>query len=200
MRQFVAGTSALWLAVAIATAGVTSGAHAASSNSSPSVLAGTLTAAPSKVQPGTMPTLMWAISYPHPAKEVASIDNHGTIAPKRSLYMDVRVLGASVQTSSTNWLTVEADPWADGASNFSNFFSGRQPNANPTKIYSTKYVRTPRPIDFRGRCCDSGWYPYYVTGTSTANVVVLVNGGTPPDTSQPAFDLQDLVLLVAFRK
>ncbi len=231
------GVLTVFLAVGL---GGTTCLHAESSTN-PAIPVGYLDTFPHKVQPGTNPSLDWNITYPETVRDVVVIEDDGTVIPKENLYMDVRVLGASVQTSATNWLTVEAYAKADGATSFTRFFSGKQPDVNPTRIYYTKYVRQDRTVDFRGRCYYNGWYPYYSTGTNTYNVVVLANGETPPETipaynqdaiedflkpyldsngkikigprdviilmelamthpSQSAFDLQDLVLLVTFRK
>jgi hypothetical protein len=179
------------LAAAIIAMCVTASQIPAQQPGEPSIPVGTLDAFPTVVQAGTHPTLTWNIEYPSGVMEVVDIDDDGTVTPKVDLIMELRVLGASVQTSSTNWLTVEGWVKADGASSWSRFFSGKQYNVNPTRIYRTQTVRKARPIHIGGRCYNSGWYPFYYSGSGSWNVHVLADGEIPPDTI-PAYNQDEI--------
>ncbi len=203
---------------------------------------GSLSATPKTVYPGVYPVLTWDITYPETVTDVIDIEVPGIITPKEDLYMDVRVLGASVGTQSGIWATVQGWVRADGSSNWQNFFSGKQPDVDPTRIYFTKLIRKNQPNHFGGRHYWYGWqYFYNTTMSSTQNIIALVKGSTPPtyaggydqqdveaflqpyvdsngkidigpmdviylietthtDTSSSGFDMQDLVLLVTFRR
>jgi len=203
---------------------------------------GTLSATPKTVFPGVYPVLQWNITYPETVIDVIDIIEPGVIIPKEDLYMDVRVLGASVGTANGIWATVQGWVRADGSGNWQNFFSGKQPDVDPTKIYFTKLVRRGQPNHFGARHYWYGWHTFYnTTWTSTPNIRALKNGDSPPhyaggydqldaeafllpyidsngkidigpmdviylmetthsDTSSSGFDMQDLVLLVSFRR
>ena len=166
------------------------------SQTTPSVPVGSLTAYPTVVQTGTKPTLTWSISYPSQVTTVVTVDPDGTVTPLRDLYVDLRVLGASVgDGTSTGWYTVQAYRKVENATSFTQFFSGKQTSVNPSTIYYTQFVHASRPLDIRGRVASnnssnpSSWQSYYETGTNTQNVRALVNGDTPPS-YVPAFSNQ----------
>jgi hypothetical protein len=165
--------------------------------SDPSRPVGSLSAFPTVVRTGTYPTLTWNISYPSLVLDYITRDPDGTLTPKRDLYMDVRILGASYQIGTYSdgtpkWGTVESYVRADGATSFTRIFQGIQTQISPTKIYYTKLCHSGRAIDFRSRCYNgSSWLSYRSTESLTANVVALVNGERPPDTV-PAFQQQNI--------
>ena len=111
----------------------------------PSVPTETLTASPSQVQAGTYPILTWSITHPNTLVDVVTIDPDGTITPKENLYLDIRILGASYQISSTLYGTVESYVKADGATSFTRFFQGTQNQINPATNYHTQSVRSAVP-------------------------------------------------------
>jgi hypothetical protein len=158
---------------------------------------GYLSAYPTVVRTGTYPTLNWNITYPSLVEDYVDRDEDGTLRPKRNIYMDVRILGASYQigtysNGTPKWGTVESYVRADGASSFTRFFQGVQTQISPTKIYYTKLCRAGYPIDFRSRCNNgSSWLSYRSTESLTANVVALVNGERPP-TTVPAFQQNNI--------
>ncbi len=166
------------------------------SQSSPSIPVGSLSAFPTVVQTGTKPTLTWAITYPSQVTTVVTVGTTGTITPLRDLYVDIRVLGASVgDGTSTGWYTVEAYQKCELASSFTRFFNGKQTSVNPSTVYYTQFVHQSRPLDIKGRVASTSatnptsWQAYYSTGTTTQNVRALVNGDTPPS-YVPAFSNQ----------
>lgn len=111
---------------------------------------GSLSATPKTVYPGVYPVLTWDITYPEVVTDVIDIEVPGVITPKEDLYMDIRVLGASVGTASGIWATVQGWVRADGSYYWQNFFSGKQPDVDPTRIYLTKLVRQGQPNHFGG--------------------------------------------------
>ncbi|MDF1823931.1 MAG: hypothetical protein P1U68_04770 [Verrucomicrobiales bacterium] len=211
--------------------------------SDPVIPTGSLSASPSVVQAGTYPSLEWNITYPETVTEVVEIVDPGVITPKEDLYMDVRVLGASVSDGHT-WRKVEAWIAADGDYYYDRFFKGTQLEVNPSKIYFTKLVREGEENHFGGRYIESNGQTqtfYHTANTNTINVRALVNGSSPPnyisaygqgnissflepyvddqgkidigpmdviyifdlthtDPNGWGFDMQDLVLLVTFRR
>ena len=158
----------------------------------PSIPVGALSAYPTIVQAGTHPVLTWGIDYPQNALDVVDIENDGTILPKEDMDLEVRVLGASYQIGVDRkgdpiWGTVDAQIRADGATTWTRYFYDTQNKVNPTKIVHQQRVRAARPIDVRSRCYNGNyWLSYRSTNTITPNVVVLVDGDTPPSTV-PAF-------------
>jgi hypothetical protein len=228
--------------VALAIACITLMPLISNAQTDPVFPSGTLSATPKVVNPGVYPVLTWNITYPETVIDVIDIEEPGVITPKEDLYMDIRVLGASVGTANGIWATVQGWVRADGSGNWQNFFSGKQPYVDPTKIYFTKLVRKNRVNHFGGRHYWYGWKTFYnTTSSSTNNVRALVKGDSPPhyaggydqqdaeafllpyidsdgkidigpmdviylfetthtDTSSHGFDMQDLVLLVTFRR
>ena len=210
--------------------------------SDPSIPVGTLDAFPTQVQAGAKPTLSWDIT--HPTEEITEIINispPGKITPLEDLYMDVRVVGASIQSGPT-WLPVQA--WLKiGGSNWNSFFYNTQPNVNPTHVYFTQLISEGTSVHFGSRYrSGGGWGTFHnTTQSSTKNVIALVDGDYPPayapaysqgnieafldpyidsdgkidigpldviylyelattNTNSSYFDMQDLVLLVTFRR
>lgn len=168
-------------AALIAMCVTTSQVHAAKPEQpgDPAVPVGWLSAFPTVVQAGTHPTLTWGIEYPETVFEIITIDPNGVITPKTCLIMELRVLGASVQKSSTEWLTVEA--WLSTGGSWGRFFEGTQSSVKPTKVLYRKEVPAYVPVTIGGRCYDLGWKPFYYTGSGSYNVSVLIDGDLPPD-------------------
>lgn len=167
------------------------GTSNAEDSTNPSVPVGELTAFPSTVQTGTYPTLTWAIEYPERVTDIIDITPPGKITPKEDLYMDIRVLGAAIQSGS-HWLKVQAWVRADGSNNWRNFFYNYQPNVDPTRIYYTKFVRKNRANHFGGRYrSGNSWSHFYNTTSSTQNIIALVDGDSPPDYA-PAYNQGDI--------
>jgi len=145
----------------------------------PAIPVGWLNAFPTVVQAGTHPTLTWGIEYPETVFEIITIDPGGVITPKTCLIMEARVLGASVQKSATEWLTVEA--WLSAGGGWGRFFEGKQSDVKPTKVLYRQEIQAYVPINIGGRCFDQEWGPLYNTGSGSWNVSVLVDGDVPPD-------------------
>lgn len=148
--------------------------------------AGSLTAFPLIVQPGTRPNLTWNITYPSIVQDVVTVTQN-TVTPKQSLYVDVRVLGAGVtvsQSGSTSFTFVptEAQVSYNGGS-YGRVFYGTNNNVNPNTIVYTRLVEANKPLRFGGRYYyNSKWGPYFNSQSGTLNVRTLVNGQTPPTT------------------
>ncbi|BCU79076.1 hypothetical protein [Luteolibacter sp. LG18] len=216
-------------------------AHAAAQTNDPAIPVGSLTAYPTVVQSGTHPTLTWNITYPSIVQDVVTITPPGTLTPKQDIYIDVRVLGASVATN-TAYFPVEAQVKYDTGS-WTRIFYDKQTNVKPANIVYTRLAAKNKPLNFGGRYYyNNAWSTFYnTTQTGSKQVVALVNGDTPPstlpdynqptiesflkpyldstgkikigpmdviylfelthtDTSNSGFDIQDLCLLVTFRK
>lgn len=166
--------------------------HSISGETDPAIPTGSLSATPKSVQPGTFPLLTWDITYPEKVTDVVDIEPPGKITPNEDLYMDVRVLGASFQSSPGNWKPIQAWVKPDGSSSWSDFFYDAQPDVDPTRIYYSKLVRAGRPNYFGGRYNWNGWGNFHnTTQTSSKNVIALVNGDDPPSYA-PAFDQGDV--------
>ncbi|MGC4016082.1 MAG: hypothetical protein QM755_16385 [Luteolibacter sp.] len=222
-------------------AAVLAGGHAMGQTNDPAIPVGSLTAFPTVVQTGTHPTLTWGITYPSIVQDVVTITPPGVLTPKQDIYIDVRVLGASVATS-TAYYPVEAQVKYDTGA-WTRIFYDKQTKVNPSTIVYTRLAAKNKTINFGGRYYyNNAWSTFYnTTQTSTNQVVALVNGDTPPstlpdynqptiesflkpyldstgkikigpmdviylfelthtDTRDSGFDLQDLCLLVTFRK
>lgn len=171
--------------------------HSLSNETDPAIPTGTLSATPKSVQPGTYPLLTWDITYPEKVTDVVDIETPGKITPTEDLYMDVRVLGASFQSSPGDWKPIQAWVKADGSTSWSSFFYDTQPNVDPTKVYHSQLVRAGRPNYFGGRYYWNGWgYFHNTTQTSSQNVIALVNGDEPPAYA-PAFNQGDVESFLA---
>ncbi|MFD0894835.1 hypothetical protein KBB96_04540 [Luteolibacter ambystomatis] len=222
-------------------AALLAGGHALAQTNDPAIPVGSLTAFPTIVQTGTHPTLTWNITYPSIVQDVVTITPPGILTPKQDLYMDVRILGASVATS-TAYFPVEAQVKYDTGS-WTRVFYDKQTKVNPSTIVYTRQVLKNKQINFAGRYYyNNAWSTLYTTlQGNTGQIVALVNGATPPSTfpdyNQPTiesflrpyldsagkikigpmdviylfelthtntndsgFDLQDLCVLVTFRK
>jgi len=183
-------------AVAILAVG-TSLAPRAYSQAAPSIPVGSLTAFPTVVQTGTKPTLTWSISYPSQVTTVVTVGPTGTITPLRTLFVDLRILGAQIG-DGTNWYVVEAYRKVENATSFTRFFNGKQTVVNTSTVYYTRQVQAARPIDIRGRVANNSsssptsWQAFYSTGVAGNNVRALVNGSTPPN-YVPAFANQSTI-------
>ena len=171
---------------------------AAQTPQTPSIPVGTLDAYPTVVRAGTKPTLTWNVTHPTVIKTFVDIPPTGTITPKTTLTMDVRVLGAMVGDAS-NWYKVQAEVKAEGASSFTKFFDAKQSSVNPTTKYHTRTVTQNKGITFRGRVASnnsnnpSSWQSWYQTGLTTGhNVKALVNGDSVPN-YVPAFSNQSTI-------
>ncbi len=172
----------------------------AQTQQTPSIPVGSLDAYPTVVQTGTKPTLTWSVTHPTIITSFVDITPppNGTITPKTTLKMDVRVLGAMIGDSSS-WYKVQGEVKAEGSTSFLKFFDAKQSSVNPTTIYYTRTVTLNKAITFRGRAASnnsnspSSWQAWYQTGLTTGNNVrVLVNGNTPPS-YVPAFSNQSTI-------
>jgi len=158
----------------------------------PVIPVGALTAFPTVVQTGTKPTLTWNIAYPSKVKDIITITGPGTLTPKQTLQMEVRVIGASVRSTTTNsrgqitsqtWVPTECQ-YSYNNSSFSRIWYGTQTNVVPSNVVLTKTVTTGSPINFGGRYYwNSSWSSLYTSTNTTRNIVALVNGATPPTTT-----------------
>lgn len=149
--------------------------------SDPAIPVGTLSAYPSVVQAGTFPTLSWGITYPSEILTVVTITPPGTITPKKSLKMDVRVIGASVK-SATTYAPTEA-LFSYNGSSYSRIWYNTQPNVNPNTIVKTQTVDANKNIRFGGRYYwQNSWSSMYTSTSTSGNVRALISGDTPPTT------------------
>lgn len=159
---------------------------------SPLIPTGTLTAFPTFVQTGTNPMLTWNVTLPQSITDVVTITPPGTLTPKKSMTMNVRVLGASVkrvwlnswgQVTSWEWVPTEAQMRV-GSGSWSRIFYNTHNNVNPNTIVRTQTVSTNVALNFGGRYyVDGSWSTLYTTQNSSTNVVALKNGDTPPTTT-----------------
>ena len=159
----------------------------------PIIPVGTLSAFPTIVQTGTHPQLTWDITLPETIDDVVEIDPPGTIVPKRCLIMDVRVLGAAVQTTYFNgagkitkkeWRTVECQTRYNGGS-YSRIFYDTHDDVFPNQIVHTQKVEKNSRVDFGARYVQTNgyWSTWFSSTNSSHNVVALKNGDTPPTTT-----------------
>ncbi len=141
---------------------------------------GTLTVDRSYVRVGVKSQLGWQITYP--TTSVFTVNPDGTIIPKQSLKMRVRVLGVSFQSGST--LLPLQGSWSKNSSSWTNYFYGTGPTVVPTNILVDTTVNANDQIKFRGRgaanAAGTSWFAYHQTGVTDPYVVVLKNGDSPP--------------------
>jgi len=159
----------------------------------PAVPTGTLSAYPTVVKSGTFPTLTWGVTYPNIVSDLITVTPPGTITPKKSLEMKVRVIGASVkrvwlnslrQVVASEWVPTEALLSYNGES-YSRIWYGTQDNVNPNSIVTTRKVYNGQPIRFGGRYLNwnHSWNTMFTSTSSGGNVRALVNGDRPPTTT-----------------
>lgn len=171
-------------------------------NAIPLVPAGWLSAYPTIVQPGTHPTLNWAISFPSIVKDYVTITPPSTLNPREILDVEIRVLGNGVTVGTSgggfNWVNAEAQLSFRGGS-YTRIFYGTNLNVNPnTVVWSRTDVKPNETLRFGGRYYhNNSWGPTYTTSNTTTNVRTLVHGDTPPNTgNQPmhqAPSLEDFI-------
>ncbi|MBL9152593.1 MAG: hypothetical protein JNK37_08920 [Verrucomicrobiales bacterium] len=189
MRSSInAAVAALLLA-----AGLSLPHRATAQSQDPAIPTGTLSAYPSVVQTGTFPTLSWGITYPSIVTDIVTVTPPGTVTPKRTLDMDVRVIGASVkrvwlnswgQVVDWEWVQTQASISVNNSS-YSQIWFNTQNNVNPNTIVHTRRVYNNQPIRFAGRyvLSNGSWSTQYTSTSSTGNVRALKHGDTPPTTT-----------------
>jgi hypothetical protein len=164
-----------------------------SQDQTPIIPVGSLSAFPTIVQAGTHPDLTWDVTLPERVDDIITIEPPGTLVPKRSMIMDVRVIGASVkrvwinsrgQITNWEWVPTEAQMNYNG-SGYSRFFYNTQDNVNPNSGLVTKVVEKDSTINFGARYLNSNgsWSTWYSSTNAQYNVVALKNGDTPPTTT-----------------
>lgn len=167
------------------------GTAIADPDQTPTIPVGSLSAFPTIVQTGTKPQLTWEITLPETVPVV--IEPPGTVKPKRCLYMDVRVLGASVKRVWTNnrgevvdweWVPTESRISYDGGS-YERIFYDTHDNVLPDRIVHSQKVEKNSTINFGARYVQSNgsWATWYSSTNSSHNVVALRDGDTPPTTT-----------------
>ena len=159
----------------------------------PAIPVGSLSAYPTIVQTGTHPTLSWSITHPATVTEVVTITPPGTIIPKRTLTMQVRVIGASVKrvwldsrgrVVDWEWVPTEA-LISNNNSSYSRIWYNTQDHVTPNQIVYTRTVYNNQPVKFGGRYLNSNnsWSTMFTSTTNNYNVVALKHGDTPPTTT-----------------
>jgi hypothetical protein len=174
------------------------GAHqpAGAQSTDPAIPTGTLSAYPSVVQTGTFPTLSWNVTHPQIIDDIVTITPPGTVTPKKTLEMKIRVIGASVKRvwlnqygQVTNWEWVPTEALLSyNNSNYSRIWYNTQNNVNPNTVVHTRTVYNNQPIKVAGRYLNSNgsWNTMFTSTSSTGNVRALKNGDTPP-TTEPLY-------------
>ena len=158
----------------------------------PAIPVGSLTAFPTLVQTGTKPQLTWQIVHPEVVQDVVDIKPPGTLTPRQTLDMEVRVIGASVKRVWTNsqgrvtkweWVPTQGLISYDN-SYYSQIFFDTQDSVKPNKVVHKQVVAAGKPINFGGRYkVDYTWSSLFTSTNGTSNVVALANGDTPPTTT-----------------
>ena len=171
-----------FLTLAAAIVAIGTSLAGAQTTTDPAIPVGSLTAFPTIVQTGTNPTLTWNISYPSQVKDIVTVTPTGTLTPKQDIYVDVRVLGASV-ANNVQYFPVEAQVKYDTGS-WTRIFYNTQTNVKPSTIVYTRLASKNKTLNFAGRYFyNNAWSTLYTTAqTGSIQVVALVNGDTPPST------------------
>lgn len=164
-------------------------------SSSPSVPVGSLTAFPTVVQTGTKPTLTWTITYPSVVVDYITVTPPSTLTAKQNLYVDIRILGQGVTSSSNNstftYVPTEAQVKYDTGS-YGRIFYGTNTSVNPNTIVYTRQVLSGKKLRFGGRYYyNNAWSTLYTSESGTQNVRTLVSGQTPPSVL-PAYNAPSL--------
>lgn len=160
---------------------------------SPIIPVGTLSAYPTMVQAGTHPTLSWEVTVPEAVSDIVSIENTGTVRADRCVFVDVRMLGASVKRVWKNWRgAVVYWEWVPTQARISHnggpsksFFFDTNDRVNPNKIvWSTKLAKGDT-LDFIGRYVryNGSWSTSFDSRAISENVRALRNGDIPPTTT-----------------
>ena len=147
---------------------------------------GTLSVDKTLERVGQRSNLSWNIELPSAIEEILTIEETGTIVPKETLKMRVRVLGVAFQSGRT-LLPLDAY-WSKNGSSWDNFFYGTSDDVRSSRILINKTVRKNDRIDFGARgWAGSSWYSFYHTRQDTNHVTVLSKGSTAPSFA-PAYD------------
>ncbi len=151
---------------------------------------GTLSVDKDLVRIGARSNLGWNIEYPAVIAEIVDVDPTGTIKPKKSLKMKVRVLGVAFQAGNT-LLPLDAY-WSYNGGSWTNFYYGTSLLVNPSSVLINKNVKRNDTVDFGARGWGgNSWLPFNHTKTSSQHVVVLGKGSRAPSYA-PAYN-QDSV-------
>jgi hypothetical protein len=154
----------------------------ASASSDSAIPRGTLNVDRDLVRVGTRSQLNWQIEYPAPVTSVVEILPPNIIKPKKDMKMRVRVLGASFQETTTKFLPVEV-MWSKNGASWSRIFYGYQTSVKPAQVLLETTVKAGDTLNLGGRGWRSGaWLPFYNTGSSTKNLIMLKNGDRVPST------------------
>lgn len=158
----------------------------ASANENPT---GEISADSQLVLAGSYPKLDWNITYPSSIETIVTITPPGEIIPKTDLTMQVRTLAADVQErreywNGWKWVTSYRYIKVTGYGRVNSqswrlLFNNYQPYVNPASIVWQKDLDEGDEVIFAARADYSG-LPWYYSGQSDHNVVLLTDGQTPP--------------------
>ncbi len=144
-----------------------------------SVPRGTLSVDKDLVRVGTRSNLAWNIEYPAAIVDIVEVEPTGTITPKKTLKMRVRVIGVAFQSGNT-LLPLDAW-WSLNNGGWQNFFYGTGPTVNSSAILIDQKVKKNDTIDFGARGWGgSSWLPFNHTKSPTQYVTVLGKGSKAP--------------------
>ncbi|MEP2775971.1 MAG: hypothetical protein ABJQ29_14025 [Luteolibacter sp.] len=147
---------------------------------------GTLNVDKQLVRVGSRSNLDWNIEYPTVIKDIVTVEPTGTIVPKKTLDMRVRVLGVAFQSGST-LLPLDAYCSFNNGS-WEKFFYGTGPTVVSSAILIDKKVKKTDRIDFGARGWGgSSWLPFNHTRETTKYVTVLGKGSSAPSYA-PAYN------------
>ncbi|MFD2256947.1 hypothetical protein ACFSSA_09685 [Luteolibacter algae] len=151
-----------------------------------SVPRGSLSVDRDLVRVGTRSNLAWNIEYPTAITDIVDVTETGTIKPKKTLKMRVRVLGVAFQSG---WTLLPLDAyWSKNGGAWKNFFYGTGPQVNSSSILIDEKVKKNDTVDFGARGWGGGsWLPFNDTKSPTQYVTVLGKGSKAPSYA-PAYD------------
>lgn len=138
------------------------------------------------VRVGTHSNLEWNIEFPTAIEDIVTVEETGTIIPKKTLKMRVRVLGVAFQSGST-LLPLDAY-WSLNNGSWEKFFYGTGSTVDSAAILIDEKVKKTDRIDFGARAWGfTSWYPFNHTRENTNYVTVLGKGSSAPSYA-PAYN------------
>ena len=170
----------------IASALLLPGVLPAQSGQSPAIPVGTLSSNQTLVKVGVSPTLTWNITYPQGITEVVTPGTDDTFTPKRTVTMNVKIVGADYVYGTNSkgqpvYKPVQVEVRVAGGA-WTRIFSNIHSSVNPSTVVYTRTVNANQKVEFRFRGSKdtsySNWLDYRYG--PDLMVAMMAHGETPP--------------------
>lgn len=148
----------------------------------PDVPVGSLDVDQMIIREGLKPNLSWNVVYPKGVLDIVDIDTDSDeVTTKKRLWMDVKVLGASVADQNGRFYPVRLYFRPNGNSGWNHLGTMTNSQVKPSKSLYSGWTKEGDTLSVAGRVSLRG-YPYYYNNGN--NVEVLKNGDSLPMAAQ----------------